>query len=100
MKIKTFEIWVLFINIENKNINQLQMKDTYYNILVKGIITVCMIVMAVSMVGLNIKINNYIKDYNKAYNTYQQLIEEYDSTTNYNKIILYPKIKAYGDILN
>lgn len=75
------------------------MKDTYYNVIVKGIITVCMVVMAGSMIGLNIKMNNYIKDYNKAYNTYQQLVEEYDTTTNYNKMILYPKIKAFEDIL-
>ena len=75
------------------------MKDTLYNIIVKGIITICMVVMAGSIIGLNIKMNNYIKDYNKAYNTYQQLIEEYDTTTNYNKMILYPKIKAFGEIL-
>lgn len=75
------------------------MKDTYYNIIVKGIITICMIVVACSMVGLNIRMNNYIKEYNKAYNTYEQLIEQYDTTTNYNKIVLYPKIKAFGEIL-
>lgn len=75
------------------------MKDTYYNIIIKGIITVCMIVVACSMVGLNIRMNNYIKEYNKAYNTYEQLIEQYDTTTNYNKIVLYPKIKAFGEIL-
>ncbi len=71
------------------------MKDTYYNIIVKGIVTVCMVIMAASMVGLNLKMNNYIKEYNKAYNTYQQLIEQYDTTTNYNKMILYPKIKPF-----
>lgn len=75
------------------------MKDTLYNIIVKGIITVCMIVVAASMIGLNIKMNNYIKDYNKAYNTYEQLIEQYDTTSNYNKIVLYPKIKAFEDTL-
>lgn len=75
------------------------MKDTLYNIIVKGITTVCMIVVACSMVGLNIRMNNYIKDYNKAYNTYEQLIEQYDTTTNYNKMVLYPKIKAFGEIL-
>lgn len=69
--------------------------DTLYNIIVKGIITVCMVIITGSMIGLNIKMNNYIKDYNKAYNTYQQLIEEYDTTTNYNKMVLYPKIKAF-----
>lgn len=75
------------------------MKDTLYNVVVKGIITVCMVIIAASMIGLNIKMNNYIKDYNKAYGTYQQLIEQYDTTTNYNKMILYPKIKAFEDIL-
>lgn len=75
------------------------MKDTYYNIIVKGIITVCMVVMTVSLIGLNIKMNNYIKEYNNTYSTYQQLIEQYDTTTNYNKMILYPKIKAFEDIL-
>lgn len=75
------------------------MKDTLYNIIVKGIITVCMIVVAASMIGLNVKMNNYIKDYNKAYNTYQQLIEQYDTTTNYNKMVLYPKIKAFEENL-
>ena len=75
------------------------MKDTLFNVIAKGIITLCMIVVAASMVVLNIRMNNYIKDYNKAYNTYQQLIEQYDTTTSYNKIILYPKIKAFGNIL-
>ena len=75
------------------------MKDTYYNIIVKGIITICMIVVSCSMIELNVKMNNYIKDYNKAYNTYEQLIEQYDTTTNYNKMVLYPKIKAFGEIL-
>ena len=75
------------------------MKDTLYNIIVKGIITVCMIVVTASMIGLNVKMNNYIKDYNKAYNTYQQLIEQYDTTTNYNKMVLYPKIKAFEENL-
>ena len=75
------------------------MKDTLYNIIVKAIITVCMVVIACSMVGLNKKMNHYIKDYDKTYNTYQQLIEQYDTTSNYNKIILHPKIKAYGEIL-
>ena len=51
------------------------------------------------MIGLNIKMNNYITEYNKAYNTYQQLIEQYDTTTSYNKMVLYPKIKAFGEIL-
>lgn len=73
--------------------------DTLYNIVVKGIITVCMVIITASMIGLNIKMNNYIKDYEKAYDTYQQLIEEYDTTTNYNKMVLYPKIKAFGEIL-
>lgn len=73
--------------------------DTLYNIIVKGIITICMVIISASMIGLNIKMNNYIKEYNKAYNTYQQLVEEYDTTTNYNKMVLYPKIKAFGEIL-
>ena len=75
------------------------MKDTLFNVIAKGIITVCMIVVAASMIGLNVKMNNYIKDYNKAYNTYQQLIEQYDTTTNYNKMVLYPKIKAFEENL-
>lgn len=75
------------------------MKDTLFNVIAKGIITVCMIVVACSMIVLNVKMNNYTKDYNKAYNTYEQLIEQYDTTTNYNKIVLYPKIKAFGEIM-
>lgn len=75
------------------------MKDTLFNIIVKGIITVCMIVVAASMIGLNIRMNKYINDYEKAYNTHQQLIEQYDTTTSYNKMVLYPKIKAFGEIL-
>ena len=75
------------------------MKDTLYNIIVKAIITVCMVVIACSMVSLNKKMNNYIKDYDKTYNTYKQLIEQYDTTSNCNKIILFPKIKAYGEKL-
>ena len=75
------------------------MVDTLYNIIVKAIITVCMVVIACSMVGLNKKMNHYIKDYDKTYNTYQQLIEQYDTTSNYNKIMLYPKIKAFGENL-
>ena len=65
------------------------MKDTLFNVIAKGIITVCMIVVACSMIGLNIRMNNYINEYNKAYNTYEQLIEQYDTTTNYNKMVLW-----------
>ena len=75
------------------------MKDTLYNVIVKGIITVCMIVCAYSMVSVNIKMNHYIKEYNNKFEQYNNMVQQYDTTTTYNKLVLYPQIKALGDSL-
>ena len=64
------------------------MKNTF-NI----IITVCMVVIAYSMVSLNMKIDHYTKEYNETYKAYKELVQQYDSTTTYNKMVIYPKIK-------
>lgn len=64
------------------------MKNTF-NI----ILTVCMVVIAYSMVSLNMKIDHYTKEYNETYKAYKELLEQYDSTTTYNKMVIYPKIK-------
>lgn len=64
------------------------MKNTF-NI----ILTVCMVVIAYSMVSLNMKIDHYTKEYNETYKAYKELVQQYDSTTTYNKMVLYPQIK-------
>lgn len=64
------------------------MKNTF-NI----ILTVCMVVIAYSMVSLNMKIDHYTKEYNETYKAYKELVQQYDSTTTYNKMVIYPKIK-------
>ena len=64
------------------------MKNTF-NI----ILTVCMVVIAYSMVSLNMKIDNYTKEYNETYEAYKELVQQYDSTTTYNKMVIYRKIK-------
>ena len=64
------------------------MKNTF-NI----ILTVCMVVIAYSMVSLNLKIDHYTKEYNETYKAYKELVQQYDSTTTYNKMVIYPKIK-------
>lgn len=75
------------------------MKDTLYNVIVKGIITVCMIVCAYSTVRVNIKMNHYIKEYYTKVKEYNAMVQQYDTTTTYNKMVLFPKIKALGDSL-
>lgn len=57
------------------------------------LVTVCMVVIAYSMVSLNMKIDHYTKEYNETYKAYKELVLQYDSTTTYNKMVIYPKIK-------
>lgn len=57
------------------------------------LVTVCMVVIAYSMVSLNLKIDHYTKEYNETYKAYKELLQQYDTTTTYNKMVIYPKIK-------
>lgn len=57
------------------------------------LVTVCMVVIAYSMVSLNMKIGHYTKEYNETYKAYKELVQQYHSTTTYNKMVIYPKIK-------
>lgn len=57
------------------------------------LVTVCMVVISYSMVRLNMKIDHYTKEYNETYKAYKELVQQYDSTTTYNKMVIYPKIK-------
>ena len=52
-----------------------------------------MVVIAYSMVSLNMKIDHYTKEYNEKYKAYKELVQQYDSTTTYNNMVIYPKIK-------
>ena len=57
------------------------------------LVYVCILVLSVAITMLNIRMNRHIKEHKKAYETYQELIEQYDTTTTYNKLVIYPKIK-------
>ena len=57
------------------------------------LVTVCMVVIAYSMVSLDMKIDHYTKEYNETYKAYKELLRQYDTTTTYNKMVIYPKIK-------
>lgn len=57
------------------------------------LLNVGMLILALTIVMLNIRMNRHIKEHKKAYETYQELIEQYDTTTTYNKLVIYPKIK-------
>ena len=57
------------------------------------LLNVGMLILSVAILLLSIKMNRHIKEHKKAYETYQELIQQYDSTTTYNKLVLYPKIK-------
>lgn len=57
------------------------------------LVTVCIVVMSYAIVNLNIKMKHYIEEYNKTYDAYKELVQQYDSTTTYNKMVIYPKIK-------
>lgn len=59
----------------------------------KILLNVGMLILALTIVMLNIRMNRHIKEHKKAYETYQELIEQYDTTTTYNKLVIYPKIK-------
>lgn len=58
------------------------------------LLNVGMLILALTIVMLNIRMNRHIEEHKKAYETYQELIQQYDSTTTYNKLVIYPKIKA------
>ena len=57
------------------------------------LLNVGMLILSVAILLLSIKMNRHIKEHKKAYETYQELIEQYDTTTTYNKLVIYPKIK-------
>ncbi len=57
------------------------------------LLNVGMLILALTIVMLNIRMNRHIEEHKKAYETYQELIQQYDSTTTYNKLVIYPKIK-------
>ena len=58
-----------------------------------------MLILALAVLLLNIKMHRHIKEQKKAYETYQELIEQYDTTTTYNKLVIYPKIKDMAEKL-
>ena len=57
------------------------------------LLNVGMLILSVAILLLSIKMNRHIKEHKKAYETYTELIEQYDTTTTYNKLVIYPKIK-------
>lgn len=57
------------------------------------LVYVCILILSVANLLLSIKMNRHIKEHKKAYETYQELIQQYDTTTTYNKLVIYPKIK-------
>ncbi len=52
-----------------------------------------MLILALAIFMLNIRMNRHLEEHKKAYETYKELIEQYDTTTTYNKLVIYPKIK-------
>ena len=57
------------------------------------VLNIGMLILALTIVMLNIRMNRHIEEHKKAYETYQELIQQYDTTTTYNKLVIYPKIK-------
>lgn len=71
------------------------MKDTLYNVIIKGIMTICMVVCTCTLlyVGCETKKANTIR---QQYNSY---LEQYDTTSAYNKLIIYEKMRELEDSL-
>ena len=57
------------------------------------LLNVGMLILALAITMLNIRMNRHIEEHKKAYDAYNELIEQYDTTTTYNKLVIYPKIK-------
>ncbi len=77
------------------------MKDTLFNRVYKGRIIIIIIIISViisscTFIYMGRELNK-ITELNKKFECYINLIQEYDTTSNYNKIILYPKIMELSD---
>ncbi len=67
--------------------------NTYYNIIMTGLSALCFTIIAVTLLNMSCTHNKITKQFER----YNALIEQYDTTTNYNRMVLYPKIKAVSD---
>ena len=70
------------------------MKESIYNIIIKTLFIICFITMTVVMTYVGCRGNNQFMNH---YEIYNSLKEQYDTTTQYNRMVLYPQIKACGD---
>lgn len=72
------------------------MKDTLFNIICKGIITICVIICSCTFIHMGNQLNK-VTELNKQFERYNNLIEQYDTTTSYNRIVIYPQIMELSD---
>ena len=69
------------------------MKDTLYNVIIKGCVAICFMAMTISFLYMGCQSQGIVRQLDR----YNNLIEQYDTTTQYNRMVLYPQIKACGD---
>ena len=72
------------------------MKHTLFNIIYRGIIIISVTICSYTFIYMGNELNK-ITELNKKFESYINLIQEYDTTSNYNRIIIYPQIMELSD---
>ena len=74
------------------------MGNTYFDIIVKTIYALCFMLCACTLFNIALCLNN-LYSYREKVKRYDELSAQYDTTSTYNRLVIYPRIKALGDSL-
>lgn len=72
------------------------MKDTLYNIIINGLSAICLIIISITFLYVGCQANRMNEDIEK-WQRYQDMKHQYDTTTQYNRLVLYHKMVAASD---
>lgn len=72
------------------------MKDTLYNIIINGLSAVCLIIISITFLYVGCQTHRMNEDL-EHWNRYHDLKQQYDTTTQYNRLVLYHKMVAASD---
>lgn len=72
------------------------MKDTLYNIIINGLSALCLIIITITFLYVGCQANSMHEDIEK-WQQYKELKQQYDTTTQYNRLVLYHKMVAASD---
>ena len=74
------------------------MEESLYKIVCRGIITLCMLALTLSSIYVGCELEK-ANQLNEKIIEYYELRQQYDTTSTYNKMVLYPRLTALADTI-